>query len=179
MRAAEKKESFVVLAIVIPVVLMFALISSSAPEVVVLDPPQLTLLAEQDLVMSIPGGDVKVGSTTRDEVMTIFPNGENLGRSGMFHAAGLDLYITMSRDEEVVIRLDIADPGIATCRGIRANDSFDQVVAEYGPNYTKAYDTAAPQKFDAYYGDEQYVLFKVEDNVVKKILIGGPVVPGV
>jgi len=87
--------------------------------------------------------------------------------------------VTMSRNEEVVVRLDITDPEVTTSRGIKPNDSFDQVVAEYGPNYTRAYDTAAPEKFDAYYGGEQYVLFKVEDNVVKKIMIGGPVDPAV
>ena len=175
MRAVEKRESLLVLLIVIPVVLMFAFMSSRAPEVVVIDPPQPMILADQDLVLAMPGGSIKVGSTTRDEVMTVFPSGRDLGRSGMYHPAGLDLYVTMSRNEEVVIRLDIGDPEVTTSRGIRPTDSFDQVVAMYGPNYTRAYDTADPQKFDAYYGSEQYVLFKVEDNVVKKIMIGGPV----
>lgn len=179
MRAVEKRESLIVLLIVVPVVLMFAFMSSRAPEVVVIDPPQPTILVAQDLVLGMPGGNVKVGSTTRDAVMTVFPSGQNLGRSGMYHPAELDLYVTMSRNEEVVVRLDIADPKVTTSRGIRPNDSFDQVVAKYGPNYTRAYDTAAPQKFDAYYGGEQYVLFKVENNVVKKILIGGPVDPEV
>lgn len=179
MRAVEKRESLIVLLIVVPVVLMFAFMSSRAPEVVVIDPPQPTILADQDLVLGLPGGKIKVGSTTRDEVMAVLPSGQDLGRSGMYHPAGMDLYVTMSRNEEVVVRLDITDPEVTTSRGIKPNDSFDQVVAEYGPNYTRAYDTAAPEKFDAYYGGEQYVLFKVEDNVVKKIMIGGPVDPAV
>ena len=179
MRAVEKRESLIVLLIVVPVVLMFAFMSSRAPEVVVIDPPQPTILADQDLVLGLPGGKIKVGSTTRDEVMAVLPSGQDLGRSGMYHPSDMDLYVTMSRNEEVVVRLDITDPEVTTSRGIKPNDSFDQVVAEYGPNYTRAYDTAAPEKFDAYYGGEQYVLFKVEDNVVKKIMIGGPVDPAV
>jgi len=177
MRAAEKRESLLVLLIVIPVVLMFLYISSSAPEVVVIDPPQQTVLADQDLVLAGPGGSVMVGRTSRAELMNIFPEGQNLGRSGMFHPAGQDLYITMSRKEEVVIRIDIADSGLTTARGISPADSFDEVVDKYGTNYTLAYDAASPQKFDACYGTDQYVLFKVEDDIVKKILIGGPVDP--
>lgn len=177
MRAREKKESLLVLVIVIPVVIMFALISKSAPEIVVVNPPQPTILAEQDLVLVQPNGNVEVGHTTRDELMAVFPNGANLGRSGMYHPAGLDLWLTMSRKEEVVIRMDITDPQIATSRGIKANDSFDKVVEKYGPNYARAYDKEAPDKFDASYGTDQYVLFKVEDNTVKKILIGAPVSP--
>lgn len=179
MRAAEKRESLLVLLIVIPVVLMFLYISSSAPEVVVIDPPQQTELADQDLILSGPGGSVMVGRTTRDELMNIFPDGQNLGRSGMYHPDGLDLYITMSRKEEVVIRIDIADSGLTTARGISTADSFDEVTQKYGTDYTLAYDAASPQKFDACYGTDQYVLFKVEDNLVRKILIGGPVDPEV
>lgn len=177
MRAVEKRESLTVLLIVIPVVLMFLYMSSKSPEIVVIDPPQQTVLAEQDLVLAGPGGEVKVGRTTREELMNVFPDGQNLGRSGMFHPAGQDLYITMSRKEEVVIRIDIADPNVVTSRGISTADNFDEVVEKYGSNYTLAYDAATPQKFDACYGTDQYILFKVEDDLVKKILIGGPVDP--
>lgn len=179
MRIAEKKESLTVLLIVIPVLLVFALVSSTAPEVVVIDPPQPTILEAQDMVVAGPDGSVQVGSTTRHELMTIYPDGHNLGRSGIYHPTGLDLYLTMSRVEEVLVRIDIADNGLTTSRGIKPTDSFDQVLAEYGTNYTLAYDSETPQKFDAYYGGDQYVLFKVEDNIVKKILIGGPVDPDV
>lgn len=179
MRAVEKRESLLVLFIVVVAVSILAFISSHAPEVVVIDPPQPTVLAAQDMVLAGPGGNVKVGSTTREELMTFFPEGQNLGRSGMYHPAGRDLYLTMTRNEEVVVRIDITDSGVTTARGIRTGDSFDQVVAQYGPNYTLAYDAAAPEKFDAYYGGDQYVLFKVEDNLVSKILIGGPVDPEV
>ncbi len=175
MRAREKRESLLVLLIVVPIVIMFALISSSAPEIIVVDPPQPTILAEQDLILAQPNGKVEVGNTTRDELMAVFPDGANLGRSGMYHPEGLDLWLTMSRNEDVVIRMDITDPRIATSRGIRANDSFDKVVETYGPNYTLAYDQDTPDKFDASYGGDQYVVFKVEDNTVKKILIGAPV----
>lgn len=177
MRAREKKESLLVLLIVVPVVIMFALISNSAPEIVVVDPPQQTILADDDLVLAGLNGKVEAGSTTRDELMAIYPDGENLGRSGMYHPDGMDLWLTMSRNEDVVIRMDITDADIATARGIKANDSFNKVVEKYGPNYTLAYDKDNPAKFDAYYGADQYVLFKVEDNTVKKILIGAPVDP--
>ncbi len=173
----QKKESLIVLCIVIPVVIMFAFISLSAPDMVVVKPLQQTILTDQDMVLSASNGDVTVGSTTRDEIMAIFPGGTNLGRSGVYHPNDMDLLVTMTRHEDVVIQVDITDSDIATARGIKPNDSVDKVIAKYGPDYLMVYDTDNPDKVSYSYGADQYVVFNAEGNIVREISICAPVDP--
>ena len=175
MRAIDKKESLFVLFIFVAVILMFALLSSRSMDVVTEPPAQQTILGDNDMVVPASLGDIMVGKTTRDEVMKIFPEGKNLGRSGLYRPNNLDCLVTFSRDEDVVIRMDIGPCDLATSRGIKVDDSFDKVVEIYGSNYTRAYDKETPQIFDAYYGSDQYILFKVEDNTIKKIFVGSPI----
>ncbi len=179
MRSVEKRESLIVLFIVVASVLVFAYISSSAPHTLYEYPPQQTVLTARDMMLTSPGGSIIVGSTTYDEVKAIYPEGKDLGRSTMYHPDGMDLWLTTTRDEDVLIRICTTDPDIPTTRGIKTGDSFDKVVASYGPNYSRAFTDQEPDKFDASYGAEQYILFRVEDNIVQKIMIGGPVDPEV
>lgn len=179
MRAVDKRESLVVLFIVVASVLVFAFISRSAPHTQYIYPPQQTVLTAQDMMLTGPGGSITVGSTTYDEIKAVYPEGKDLGRSTIYHPAGLGLWLTTTRAEDVLIRICTTDPDIPTARGIKAGDSFEQVVASYGPNYSRAYTDKDPNKFDASYGSEQYILFRVEDNTVQQIMIGGPVDPDV
>jgi hypothetical protein len=175
LRAVDRKESLFVLFVFVAVILMFSLLSSRSPYVVTEAPDQQTILGDNDMVVPSFSGDIIVGKSTRDEVMKIFPEGKNLGRSGLYRPNNLDCLVTFSRNENVVVRMDIGPSDLATSRGIRANDSFDKVVEKYGSNYTKTYYKEKPQIFDAYYGSDQYILFKIENNIVKKILVGSPI----
>lgn len=175
MRLTDKKESMLVIFIFITAVLICIMISSHHANIITDYPDQPTVLSENDMQVSAPSGILTVGKSTRDQVMNIYPDGNNLGRSGIYRPNELDCLLTFSRNEDVLIRIDIGLCDLSTSRGIKVNDSFDKVIEKYGKGYIKAYDKDKPQIFDAYYGSDQYILFKVEDNIVKMIYIGSPV----
>lgn len=175
MRVVDKKEYIVVAIIFVAAMLMFSLYSRNHVNIIRETPDQLAVLTENDMTAASPSGKLVVGKSTREEAIKIYPGGTDLGRSGVYRPKDLDCLLTFSRSEDVLIRMDIGVSDITTSRGIKANDSFDKVVELYGNGYTKAYDKDKPQIFDAYYGADQYILFKIEDNLVNKIYIGSPV----
>jgi hypothetical protein len=174
-KASDRKEYIVVAVIVIVAVLIFSYISWNHPDIVTEAPNQASVLTSNDMTLSTSSGILWVGQSTREEAITIFPQGENLGRSGLYRPVNLDCLLSFSKKEDVLIRIDLGPCDLSTSRGIKVNDSFDQVLAAYGTGFTKAYDRKTPQMFDAYYGTDQFILFKVENNIVKKIYIGSPV----
>ena len=175
MRVVDKKEYIVVVIIFVAAVLMFTMFSRNHADIIRETPNQAAILTDNDMTVASPAGKLVVGKSTREEAMKIYPDGNDLGRSGVYRPKDLDCLLTFSRAEEVLIRMDIGVSDIATSRGVKANDSFDKVVELYGDGYTKAYDKNKPQVFDAYYGADQYILFKIENNLVKKIYVGSPV----
>jgi hypothetical protein len=174
-RAIDKKEYMVVVIIFIAAVLMFSLISRNHADIITETPNQSAILNDNDMTVANATGNLIVGRSTRDEVMQVYPDGDNLGRSGLYRPKNMDCLLSFSKKEEVLIRVDIGFCDLSTSRGIKANDSFDKVVDQYGDGYTKSYDKKTPQIFDAYYGSDQYILFKIENNLVKKIYIGSTV----
>lgn len=175
MKASDKKEYIVVAVIFFVAVIIFSYISLNHPDIVTEAPNQVAVLTESDMTLSTDAGLLKVGKSTRDEAMTLFPDGENLGRSGLYRPRDLDCLLSFSKKEDILIRIDLGQCELSTSRGIKVNDSFDKVLAAYGYGFTKAYDRQTPQIFDAYYGSDQYILFKVENNIVVKIYIGSPI----
>lgn len=176
MKSIEKKETLLVIFIFLSVFIFFAVRTINIPKVVTEYPQEPAVLEAADMVVSTPEADIVVGKTTRDQVINSFPNGNALGRSTAYRPhSDQDFLLTMSREEEVLIRADIGACDLSTSRGVKVNDSFDHVLEKYGPNYTKSYYQKDPQTFDAFYGSEQYVMFKIEQDIVKKIHIGGPV----
>ncbi|MDD4803304.1 MAG: hypothetical protein PHF24_10285, partial [Syntrophomonas sp.] len=70
-------------------------------------------------------------------------------------------------------KIDINISDLSTARGVKVNDGFTNITQKYGENYTRAYDKSKPHFFDALYGTTQhYIVFRIEDNVVKRIIIG-------
>jgi len=175
MRAIDKKEYMVVGIIFIAAVIIFSFISRNHEDIIRETPDQSAVLTDNDMIVTGSLGKLMVGKSTREDAMKVFPEGENLGKSGLYRPKDLDCLLSFSKQEDVLIRVDIGICDLATSRGIKANDSFDRVVELYGNGYTKAYNKNTPQNFDAYYGSDKYVLFKIEDNLVKKIFIGSPV----
>jgi len=174
-RVIDKKESWVVVFILIVALLISIILSSNHADIIREIPDQVAILTDNDMMVPTPSGKILIGKSSRDDVMKIYPDGNDLGKSGVYHPSNLDCLFTFSRQENVLIRMDIGVSDLSTSRGIKVNDSFEKVVGKYGNGYTKAYDKNKPQIFDAYYGSDQYILFKIEDNLVKKIYIGSPI----
>jgi len=174
MRLSDRKEYFVVVLIFLVVVIGFAIYSSDRPQVVKIEPEKPTVLLLEDMDAFHGHDKVSVGITTRSEAEGMFPSGTNLGMSGLFRPVGDDCLFGFSKHGDILIRVDIEAPSFTTARGITAGDSFDKVVEKYGMDFAKAYEIKSPQNFDAYFGTDNYVLFKIEDNQVKKIYIGSP-----
>jgi len=176
MTNAHKKEAWIVALIVLAAVIVFSYISNTHAEVVLEKPPETADLSVSDFTVSTPSGILTIGHTSRSEAMQVYPQGENLGRSGVYRPKDLDCLLTFTKHEDILVRMDLGPGGSATARGIKVGDTFDQVVAKYGSNFTKAYDKVTPNIFDAYYGADRYILFKIEDNIVQKIFIGSPII---
>ena len=176
MTNTHKKEAWIVAFIFVAAVVLFAYISSTHAEVIMEKPPATAVLLPSDFVVDTPSGTLNIGKTNRAEAMQVYPLGSNLGRSGLYRPQDLDCLLTFTKHEDILVRIDLGPGSPNTYRGIKALDSFDEVVAVYGTNFTKAYDKETPNIFDAYYGSDQYILFKVENNVVQKIYIGSPII---
>jgi len=175
LRVRERRERLFVLLVFLVVIGGWAIASNIHTEVVREPPAQPTILSESDfVVVTGSSSSLIVGHTTREEAQKLYPQGNDLGRSGVYRPNNQDFLLTFTRKENVLNKIDIGVCELSTARGLIVNDSFDKVIEKYGSNYTKAYVKNKPQVFDAYYGSDQYILFKVENNVVKKIIIGHP-----
>jgi len=176
MTNAHKKEAWIVALVVLAAVILFSYISSTHAEVILEKPPETAALSADDFTFSTPAGTLTVGQSSRSEAMLVYPQGENLGRSGVYRPKDLDCLLTFTKHEDILVRMDLGPGSSATAREIRVGDTFDQVVDKYGSNFTKAYDKVTPNIFDAYYGADRYILFKIKDNIVHKIYIGSPII---
>jgi hypothetical protein len=173
LRLSDKKETLLVALIVLPILLGWAWYSSIHTNIIVEKPEQQTVLIESDFQVLGPAGILIVGKSTREQALNIYPGGSNLGRSGVYRPKDQDFLLTFTRKEDILNKMDIGICDLSTAREIKVNDSFSKVTEKYSPNYTRAYEKDKPQILDAMYGsDKQYILFKVEDNLVKKIVIG-------
>ncbi len=174
MIAKDKKETLLVVVIFITVMSAFLWYSNSYTNVIRETPQQQAVLADSDFVLNSPYGTITVGKSTRDEVLKVYPEGNNLGRSGIYRPKDQDILLSFTRKTDILVRVDIGVGNLSGARGIKVNDSFDTVVEKFGVNYTRAYAEGNREIFDAYYGSDKYVLFKVKDKVVEKIIIGYP-----
>jgi hypothetical protein len=159
--------------IVLTILLGWGWYSSFNINIIVEKPEQQAILTESDFQVVGPAGILTVGKSTRAEALVVYSEGSNLGRSGVYHPKDQDFLLTFTREEDVLNKIDIGIGDLSTARGIKVNDSFDKVAEKYSRNFARAYEKEKPQIFDAMYGsNNQYILFKVEDDLVKKIIIG-------
>ena len=174
MRSVNRKESWLVLCIFVAVCTILGLVASSYADIIKETPSAPTTLAESDFVVSSQAGNIVIGKSTRDDVIKVYPQGHDLGKSNIYRPLDVDCLLSFTKVENILVRIDIGPGELSTARGIKVGDSFSTVVDKYGSNYTRAYDKETPGIFDAYYGTDNYVLFKVEDDRVNKIYIGRP-----
>jgi hypothetical protein len=134
-------------------------------------PEQLSPLNNSDYVVAGTDPVLQVGEANLGDVSLQFPNGKMLGRSGIYRPAKANILFTFTKKTNLLNKIDITGPGMATARTVSYNDSFDKVVAKYGKGFIRSYYKKNPQTFDAVYGDKNCIVFHVENNIVKKIVI--------
>lgn len=153
-------------------VFLFAVVFTALQQRPVNDyPDTLTPLLASDFVITGSNPELRVGESDLGDVSLQFPGGNMLGRSGVYRPADEKLLFTFTRKTNLLNKMDILGPGMATARAVSVNDSFDQVLAQYGPGFVRSYYKSNPQIFDAIYGEEQCIVFHVENNVVKRIVV--------
>ena len=94
--------------------------------------------------------------------------------SSVYRPAGQKNVFTFTKKSDILTKVDITGPGLATSRGIVFHDSFEKVVKAYGTGYVKSYAKNDPQTFDVIYGSEQYIVFHVKDGIVQRIVLEYP-----
>jgi hypothetical protein len=134
-------------------------------------PDQLSRLNSSDFVIAGTNPVLMVGEANLGDVSLQFPGGKMLGRSGVYRPADINVLFTFTRKTNLLNKIDINGPGLATTRSISVNDSFDKVVEAYGDGYVRSYYKTDPQTFDAIYGEEQCIVFNIKNNQVKRIVI--------
>ncbi|MEN6348996.1 MAG: hypothetical protein ABFD08_06325 [Syntrophomonas sp.] len=171
MRPGEKKQYTIIILAVILVAASAYLISRNQEKLQTIRPAQETILEDQDFVIDTGNGILRIGTSPRDEVMKIFPQGKKLGMSTIYRPATVDCLLTFDRAEELLQKMHLYNADLATSRGIKVGDSFSKVVEKYGKNYASVSLPGNTKDFDAVYGKVNNIIFKVNDNKVTTIIL--------
>ncbi len=169
-----KKEYVYVSLIIILVIAITGFIASQSPEIDTVYPEQRLQLQPQDLAINTGNGQLIVGSTTWEEASTIFPQGEHLGRSTIYHPENVPIYLTFAEDEDILIAVHIFGEGLSTGRNISLSESPRQVVEQYGPNFVRiSIKNTGTQDYDMLYGekDDETIIFQVRQDRLSKIIV--------
>lgn len=137
-------------------------------------PSESAILDSNDFLVEFASGKLSIGSSSWEEVMKVLPDGKILGMSTIYSPANIDILLTFTEDENILCKLHITDPDIATSRNVKIGDSFSKVVECYGPNYATVSKRGDRDYFDAvYYNDENNhsIVFQVRNNVVERIVL--------
>lgn len=129
------------------------------------------MLDEQDFLIKIGQHNLSIGTSTRAEVLKIFPQGKTLGMSTIYKPENSDCLLTFNRDEEILQKLHIFSQDIPTNRGVKVGDSFNLVTEKYGPNYSSVGYPGKPKDYDAVYGTGNNIIFQVRDDKVNAIIL--------
>lgn len=135
-------------------------------------PDQFLVLADSDFILEYNGHAIQIGQTPGEEVMAVFPEGKMLGISTVFSAGTDKILFTFTEDENIVHKVHIESPNLATSRGSQVGDSFAAVTNAYGDDY--AWVNAGNRKdFDAIYGTDnnRCIVFQVRDDKVQRIIL--------
>lgn len=169
------RESLIVLIIVILVFginLIYTL--QNRIELVTVEPDKPTLLSQEDFRIDIGTQSIYPGQSTLNDVMAILPSGHTLGMSTVYRIDNMNLLFTFSKKESILNKIDIADEKIHTARGLGVGDSKDQVEEKYGNGYTLVYDRSHPEEQELIYGQDHFMVFKMKQDKVDKIVIDYP-----
>lgn len=166
------KKDYIIVATIFLLVLALGFFSSNRHHRLVNEyPAKLAELETDDFLLHYDQADLLVGQASWEEVTRIYPQGKNLGMSSVYRPQGLQATFTFTKNSNILSKVDIADPGIITSRGVAVNDPFTKVVKQYGQGFIRSYLKDDPKIFDAVFGSKHYIVFHVEDNIVKKIVL--------
>ncbi|NLB88423.1 MAG: hypothetical protein GX790_04235 [Syntrophomonadaceae bacterium] len=169
-----KKEYLIIL---ITVVLVYAFgfyIANNQDPLDIVYPNEDAILDSNDFLVEFANGKLAIGSSSWEEVVQVFPEGKMLGMSTIYSPANIDALLTFTEDENILCRLHITDPSIATSRNIKTGDSFSKVVETYGPNYASVSKRGNKDDFDAVYyckENDNSIVFQIRNNVVERIVL--------
>lgn len=153
-------------------VFLFAVVNTALQQPVVNESPaQLSPLSDSDFVIAGADPELKIGEADLGDVALQFPGGKMLGRSEVYKPAGGKVLFTFTRKTNILNKIDITAPGLATSRGVAVGDSFDKAAGIYGDGFKRSYYRNDPATFDAVYGLENCIVFQVENNKIVKIVI--------
>ncbi|NLO22680.1 MAG: hypothetical protein GX119_11920 [Syntrophomonadaceae bacterium] len=169
-----KKEYLYVSLLITLVIAVAVFIGSRSPEIDTVYPEERLQLQAQDFAISTDNGQLIAGITSWEEALTIFPQGEKLGGSTIYHPENVPVYLTFSEDENILIAVHIFGEGVSTGRDISLADSPSQVVERYGPNFIRfSIKNTGNQDYDMLYGqkDGNTVIFQVRHDRLSKIIV--------
>ncbi|HHW61942.1 MAG TPA: hypothetical protein GX404_08570 [Syntrophomonadaceae bacterium] len=168
-----REYAFVILIVVLIFGLSLYLTNKNKIEVVTDIPQKQNALPVKDFVVNIETLAVHPGQDY-DEIIKMFPSGHTLGMSTVYCADDMELLFTFSKKENILIKVDIMEPNIHTARGIGVGDSEDKLLATYGQGYTLVYDKKRPHEQEFIYGMDHYIVFKLKDKRIDKIVLDCP-----
>lgn len=168
---SAKKDYIIVATIFILVLTLGFFLSNRHQRLVNEYPAKLAVLETNDFLLHYDQADLLVGQASWEDVTRTYPQGKTLGMSTVYRPQGLQATFTFTKNSNILSKVDITGPGIATYRGVAVNDPFSKVVQQYGSGFIRSYLKDDPKIFDAVFGSKHYIVFHVEDNIVKKIVL--------
>jgi len=133
------------------------------------------VLPPEDFTVQTGAGAITPGRSTFQEVTALFPQGNTLGMSTIYRPTGQPFFFEFSKKENILTVVQIEEKSLATARGINVGDSLEKVIAAYGENYSST-SLAGAGLVDMSYGQADKIIFKINDQVVTKIVVQHQVV---
>lgn len=129
------------------------------------------VLDEQDFLVKFGQNNLSIGTSTRNEVLKVFPRGKTLGMTTIYKPENSDCLLTFNKDEEILQKIHINNQDIPTYRGVKVGDPFTLVTEKYGPDYSSVGYTNKPKDFDAVYGTGNNIVFQIRNGKVEAIIL--------
>lgn len=169
----NKYQYLIIIAIVVIVYTFGFYIANNQEPLEIIYPSENTILDDGDFIITLPQGQVKVGSSSWEEIENILPSGKILGMSTIYSSNDTDCLFTFTKHENILSKIHISDSSIETNRQIRVGDAFDKVIAAYGSNYASVSKVNNKADFDIVYGADHTsdIFFHIRDNIVAKIIL--------
>lgn len=168
-----KRQRILLLLVVAAVFGLAVYIWSQAPRVEIEYSDLPATLTPEDYSIQSDNGVIIVGESSFDQVMQIYPDGKTLGMSTIYQPSSLNMNLTFSKDDNLLIYAHIEGSHIFTRRGIQVGDTPEAVLETYGQHYTRIRNANQPEDFDLVYGseDKHNLVFQIRDRQVAKIVI--------
>lgn len=146
---------------------------SNRGELIVEYPASFCILEASDFELKIGNLMLNIGASTWKDVAQIIPNGKFLGMSTIYQPDNLDCLLTFTKEENILQKAHINDPGLCTSRGIKLGDSMPAVIEAYGKDYAMVFESKKPENLDMVYGNDNNnsIIFQIRDYKVDKVIL--------